>query len=234
MNKFIDIANIYNLFLKLEERRALSPIIEDVVDVPLIENEKEELLDVVQYIIKRTPSFKKTIKNILNLMIEYDFANTPSVDKNYDIYLKKTFSNYDLLYEIDLFTHSTNVAYETLKLSKQGNTAGINVMCALLHDFGKSLAVKRLVHNSAKMSHEKISAKFLQDYLSSEALNGNREITKDVVDTVYQTINVQHSPVKIKNDFLKDLILADKNARTQEIIYVKKYIKPGSSKEEEL
>ena len=234
MNKFIDIANIYNLFLKLEERRSSSVVQEKTIDVPLLENEKKELLDIAQYIIKKTPSFKKTIKNILNLMIEYDFANTPSVDKNYDVYLKKTFSNYDLLYEIDLFTHSTNVAYEILKFSKQGNTTGINVMCALLHDFGKSLTVKRQVHNSAKMSHEKISAKFLQEYLSSEALNGNREITKEVINTIYQTINVQHSPVKIKNDFLKDLILADKNARTQEIFYVQKYIKSSSPKKEEL
>jgi len=227
--KFINIGNIYNLFLKLEERRSAS---EDIIDIAPQEeiSNNDNSSSVAQYIVKKTPSFKKTIKSVLNLMNEYEFESTPSVDKNYNIYLKNHFTNYDLLYEIDLFSHTTNVAYEILKLNKQGNTAGINVLNALFHDFGKSPHIKKFVPGSAKMPHEKISAKFAEEYLQREAFNGNREITKEVINSIVKTINMQHSPVKVKDDFLRDLIIADKNARTQEIAYVQKYLKIESNK----
>jgi len=223
-DKFIDIALTYEMFLRIEEKRVLKETVQK--DNLLIEHKDEDIKDnIALHIIKQAPSFKKTIKKIIGLMNEFNFKGTPSVDRAYDIQHKNRTNNYDLLFHnMDLYAHTLHVAYEILQFSRKGNTGGINILIALLHDFGKSHKVIEMYSDIASLSHEKISAKFAEDFLLDEMLQGDRELSAEVIEVIKNTIDVQHSEVKNKSLFLQDIISADSNARRNEITFIKKKI----------
>lgn len=89
--------------------------------------------------------------------------------------MKLKYNNYDLLHEhVNLLDHTMNVVYEAIKLNKNGNTVDINIITALLHDFGKSTKVKELYPELYNQPHEIISAKYAGDFLNEEAYKGNK------------------------------------------------------------
>ena len=205
----------YKLFKKINKKRdrQLNS------NIPILEDETKYSKDPTKNFILMKTNYKKTTKSIFSIMDEYKFEKSKSVAKQYDVHLKNNFTNYDLLEKIDLYTHTLNVCYEAAIDDKPNNIKSINILLALLHDFGKNSKIKNVYNSSNKtLSHEKISAMFVKEFFTDQIFQGNGEITKDLIKTISQTIKVQHSSyVAANNSYLYNLRKYDKNAREKEI-----------------
>jgi len=226
--KFVQIGNIYKLFTSLEGKR-VHVVKEDKEIIVHSDNfdELDKLDETANFIVERAPSLKKTIKKVLIMMVDYDFINTPSVDRSFNIIAgKDNMDSYDLLFNyMNLYNHTHNVACEIINLGGKGNGISINILNALFHDFGKSMAVKEQYPSLNNLSHEKISALFAEEFLLKEIALGNKEITRGLAQKIKETINIQHSPVKKGSYLLESLIEADSIARSNELTFIKNHLR---------
>ena len=218
--QFIEIAALYDLFKKISEKR-------DKLDIYIKDNSEEEIMtyeNQLEKLIVSKTIYKKTTMEILNIMKEYNFLESISVNKKYDIHLKNILNNYDLLGQVNLFAHTLNVAYEALQDNKLINIKSVNILLALLHDFGKNNKIRSEYNKTNKnLSHEKISAMFVEEFFANQIFNGNKEINSELVTILTQTIDVQHSLLTAqKNTFLYNLRKYDKLAREKELLLVKR------------
>ena len=140
-------------------------------------------------------------------------------DPNYKDYKKLVTGNktsYDILSEVDLYTHTLNVVSEIIKYVKEnfGNEKIIylqrTIIAALAHDIGKIQTPLTPAINEEllkKSPHNIISALIL------------REKYPDTLDTdTIEAVEQHHGIVKNKNNYiLKALKEADKKAREKEI-----------------
>lgn len=209
----------YKLFLEINKKRDSETVDNYIPD----KKNNEGKNPVEKFIINRT-NYKKTTRELFKIIKECEFYKTKSVNKEYDIHLKNNFSNYDLLEKIDLFTHTLNVAYEAAIDNKPKNIKSINILLALLHDFGKNQKIKNIYDKSnKKITHEKISAFFIEEFFADQVFEGNGEINKDLLKILSQTIKVQHSSfVATNNSYLYNLRKYDKAAREKELLMLRK------------
>ncbi len=218
--KFMEIAITYSLFEKINKKR----------EKEINNKENESNLDeendfnnIVEKFITSKTIYKKTTKSLFEIIKKYDFIKTSSVNKKYDIYLKNNFTNYDILENIDLLTHTLNVAYEASVDDKPKNIKSVNILLALLHDFGKNINIIKNYNKTNKLlSHEKISSIFAEEFFTDQIFDGNKEINSNLVKTLVETIKVQHSSViASRNSYLYNLRKYDKEAREKEILLIK-------------
>ncbi len=223
--KFYEIGYLYRLFKKIENKK--EKIMQNAnAYKKQIKEHKIDFDDTRMDYIMRITSLKKTTKKIIEIMIECKFNETPSVRKKYDLYFKNQIqvNNYDLLENIDLFTHSLNTAYEITLMQKPINVTSIGILLALIHDFGKNQKIIDAFEadNNTLPPHEKISADFAQKFFDKEIYAGNNEINSNLINIIVKTIDQQHSSITAqKNSFLEMLRFADGSARKKEIRYIK-------------
>ncbi len=220
--KFMEIAITYSLFEKINEKRKKVVINSENENKSSLAEENNFNNIVEKFIISKT-IYKKTTKNIFETIKKYDFKKTSSVNKKYDIYLKNNFINYDILENIDLLTHTLNVAYEASIDDKPKNIKSVNILLALLHDFGKNLFIVNTYNKTNKvLAHEKISAMFVEEFFTDQFFSGNKEINSNLIKILVETIKVQHSSILAsKNSYLYNLRKYDKEAREKEILLIK-------------
>ena len=139
-------------------------------------------------------------------------------DPNYKDYKKLVIANktsYDILSEVNLYTHTFNVIDKSIKYIeekfKKEKTIYLQraIIAALAHDIGKiqvPLTEAVTYDLFKKAPHNVISALILREKYP--------ELEKDVIEAVEQ----HHGAIKNKNNFiLKILLEADKKAREEEI-----------------
>ena len=139
-------------------------------------------------------------------------------DPNYKDYKKLVIANktsYDILSEIDLYTHTFNVVDEAIRYIEEKYPKEKKIylqraiIAALAHDIGKiqvPLTEAVTYDLFKKAPHNVISALILREKYP--------ELDKDTIEAVEQ----HHGAIKNKNNFiLKILLEADKKAREKEI-----------------
>jgi len=164
----------------------------------------------------------KIITELLKILENNPASSVASkfkTDPNYKDYKKLVTGNkssYDILSEIDLYTHTLNVVSEIIKYVEEhfGNEKMIYlqraIIAALAHDIGKIQTPLTPAINEdllKKSPHNIISALIL------------REKYPDTLDTdTIEAVEQHHGIVKNKNNYiLKALKEADKKAREKEI-----------------
>jgi len=218
--KFMEIAMTYELFKQIDTKRKN-------LSNDSIQDKENKIINaknpVENFILDKT-IYKKTTKEIFKIMTDFEFQKSKSVDKQYDIHLKNSLTNYDYLEKVNLFTHSLNVAYEASIDNKPKNIKSVNILLSLLHDFGKNSKVKNLYNSrNQKLSHEKVSALFVEEFFADQIFEGNSEITNDLLKVISKTIKIQHSSfVATSGSYLYNLREYDKSAREKELLMLKR------------
>jgi putative nucleotidyltransferase with HDIG domain len=185
---------------------------------------KEESRELFRFIEQHQSSFSelgiKVISDILKLLENNPVSSVASKfkqDPNYKDYNKMVIAgktSYDILSEVDLYTHTIDVVNEAVKYLQDHNPDEKElylervIIAALCHDIGKiQKSYKNLTDDVyKKVPHNVISALILREEYP--------KLNEEIIEAVEQ----HHGAVKNKNNYtLKVLIEADKKAREKEI-----------------
>ena len=184
-----------------------------------------------EYIIKNQSYFDEySIKIIIDLIRFLErFKDTPSVvslfkdDFEYKQMTKNMivsgYSSYDILREIDIYTHTFNVVDKSIELLKEekGDEYRLSlsraIISALAHDLGKIEKFKEVLSSISLELFKKVP-----HYLISKSIFLELYPDYQYKNEIVEAIENHHSSYKKSNNyFLKLLIQADKEARKKEI-----------------
>ncbi|PCI30910.1 MAG: hypothetical protein COB67_00200 [SAR324 cluster bacterium] len=202
----------------------------NTIDVEVVQDEifhfkRLQLESLSKFINNYTSFYLPYINHLIEEIERYSFFQYPSVNSTFHEHLLSITTNYQLLSKINLESHTLNVVYETAKMSRElpSQIKSINIILALLHDFGKCNEIKKDLKEK-KEKHWKISA----EYASRTMMHF--DIPLPIRLKIVQILTYHHdSPLnnfsdeakniqKIKNDDLfLHLCHADSSARENEI-----------------
>lgn len=184
---------------------------------------REQLASFLRFSESFTDSFRPYIFFLVKKMEECTFYKYPSVTKSFNTHLASLSTQYDLLKNIDLESHTLNVAYKTALYSRNlpDRIKSINLIIALLHDFGKCDVIEGELACS-EQKHWKLSAEFAKrTMIMFDIPEGVR--TKIIKVLYYhhdQSQDVKNSEDVAKvmgGEWFEHLRQADESARADEI-----------------
>jgi len=192
--------------------------------------EREQLAKFIRFATSFTAHYHDYIIFLVKEMEKREFYRQSSVKSAFDTHLPNISSRYSLLAQIDLESHTLNVAYKTALLSRSlpDMVKGINIVLALLHDFGKADTVEADLGVSEK-KHHKLSAEFASRTMAKHGIPSSHAARiysvlywhhDDIKETKgYTTKNDETEKIeKIRRDeWFKHLSVADVKARQDEI-----------------
>lgn len=180
-------------------------------------------------LMKFKPQLVYIMKFAIEDMITYSFSEDPSVivaAKGDTAHLQQSFgSSFTSLSQVSLMDHTINVFEEALiRAKRKGRAAGVilPMIAALLHDFGKSNAIRVELIGEAESrgykAHAEVSASYVREIISVKLYNKFEEIPADTIELLANIVKGHHpSNNKIKSDpGVAFVIEADHAARKKE------------------
>ena len=182
--------------------------------------------------VKMSPVLVYITKIALEDMVRYGFKNSPSITKTgaqESEYLITSFGakSMESFYKISLFDHTLNVFERALaKIDDLGRISGKEpaILAALLHDFGKSEAIrKEVIGENARgyKAHPEVSGLYIRTVLANKlkGIIGESEAEESLIDSIAKAAERHHSGKKndLKDSFVQFVRGADISARKQEM-----------------
>lgn len=181
--------------------------------------------------------FNKYLVYMLKFAIEdmfaYNFSEDPSVNAQAQAdtsHLKQYFgSTFTTLSKINLMDHTINVFEEAVKMAKiKGRSSGIAIplLSALLHDFGKSTAIREKLDGAASSrgvkAHAEVSSTYVKELLVLKMYEQFTDIPIDTINLIAECVKNHHtSNLKQKTDqSIAFVVDADHLARKKEYNYL--------------
>lgn len=191
--------------------------------------ELEDLYIEAAKIVKFKPQLVFLMKFAIEDMVNYAFAQDPSVivaATNDTSHLSQSFGpTYTNLSKINLMNHTINVFSEAVvKAKSKGRSSGVilPMIGALLHDFGKSSGIRQELLGEAAArgykAHAEVSASYISEILAIKLYNKFNEIQTDTIDVLKKIVKDHHpSNQKGKTDpAVAFVIESDHAARKKE------------------
>lgn len=216
-------------------RKELEVELEDkaIESIPKLERnvpkELENLYIEASKIVKFKPHLVFLMKFAIEDMVNYAFAQDPSVivaATNDTSHLSQSFGpTYTNLSKINLMNHTINVFSEAVvKAKSKGRSSGVvlPMIGALLHDFGKSSGIRQELLGEAGSrgykAHAEVSSTYISEILSIKLYNKFNEIQNETMDVLKKIVKEHHpSNLKGKTDpAVAFVIEADHAARKKE------------------
>lgn len=216
-------------------RKELELELEDkaIESIPKLERsvpaELEELYISAAKLVKFKPHLVFLMKFAIEDMINYAFAQDPSVivaASNDTTHLSISFGpTYTNLAKINLLNHTVNVFSEAIaKAKSKGRSSSIvlPMIAALLHDFGKSSGIRQELIGEAGSrgykAHAEVSATYIREILAIKLYNKFNEIQNETIDVLTKLVK-DHHPANLKGKTdpgVAFVIEADHAARKKE------------------
>ena len=156
---------------------------------------KHEVIRAVASMIQHSTSYyPELFAMILDDMETLGFAQTPSVRSQFDVHIKERYNKHEMLLKIDLFSHTMHVTKETFPLiiSLTDKFRAIQLLMALMHDFGKSYEVITIVGAKNSSPHDMVSATYFEKIASDARHNHGCNITKETIDAIAHLLRHHH------------------------------------------
>ncbi len=216
---YANVATTHELFQIIDEKNTNLISSEEIkIEKPNDAETNKELCNELIYIFAHTTSYKLIIIDLFKQMKEYEFNKIQSVSS--DLNIGYTQKRYDYYREINLYDHTVHCVMETIDLlgnHTPPDAMAINIILAILHDFGKNPLISEKYKGDKDEKHHHISANFAKQYFHKNKLFN---VSKEFIDLIYKTIWNHHEQNEKKSPFLKILIEADQNAREKEYLFI--------------
>lgn len=171
-------------------------------------------------------SLRNMTRDMIEDMYTYSFDDSSSVTGETHLY--DSTSDYDKLKSITLMQHTFGVVNQMHELigQKYGLYSDLFLLLALLHDFGKSSALKRDFAIDQSLPHHEASSEYLRHKIHS-----CKNITpyyRDLLNKICVVMEAHHSRDK-QSEFYPVKSVGDDSGKELEILFLEKLKEADSS-----
>ena len=162
--------------------------------IPLREDASDITKAMALLIESETSYYHELFGLILADMEVHAFQDIPSVNSNHTFHLQARYNKFDMLRNIDLYSHTMHVFVETLPLisNMPEKLRAIQMILALVHDFGKCPAIVVEVDAQARTPHNAVSADYFEKLANRARHELGCAISDDLTRFIMQILRNHH------------------------------------------